>query len=41
MSLVGQTSTEAMAKEITRLKQSAVQFQAELDETVKTVAKEK
>ena len=41
MALTDQTSTEAMAKEITRLKQSAIQFQAELVETMKTTTKEK
>lgn len=41
MALVGQTSTEAMAKEITRLIQSTVQFQAELAKTVKTATEEK
>lgn len=41
MALADQTSTEAMAKEITRLKQSAIQFQDELEETVKTTAEEK
>ena len=41
MALVSQTSIESMAKEITQLKQSAVQFQAKLVESVKTTAKEK
>jgi ABC-type hemin transport system ATPase subunit len=41
MAFAGQTSTEAMAKKITQLKQSTVQFQAELAETVKTTAEEK
>lgn len=39
--LAGQTSIEAMAKEITWLKHFAVQFQVELMETVKTATKEK
>jgi hypothetical protein len=36
MAFAIQTSTEAMAKEITQLKHSTTQFQAELAETVKT-----
>ena len=41
MTLTGQTSTEAMAKEISRLKQSTTQVQAELSERVKNVAEER
>lgn len=41
MAPTGQTSIEAMAKDITWLKQFTSQFQAELVETVKTAAKEK
>ena len=41
MALAYQTSTEAMAKEITWLKQSATHFQAELVENVKNVAEDK
>ena len=41
MALISQMSTEAMAKEITKLKQFATQFQAELAENVKNVTEEK
>ena len=41
MALTSQTSTEAMAKEIARLKQSVAQSQVELAETMKNIVKEK
>lgn len=41
MALTGQTSTEAMEKEIARIKQFAAQVQAELAEKVKNVAEER
>ena len=41
MALVGQSSTEAMAKEITRLKQSAAQAQVELAKYTKSTSEYK
>ena len=41
MVLAGQTSTKDMAKEITRLKQSATQFQSKLAESVKNTVEGK
>ena len=41
MALASQTSTKAMAKEITRLKQSTAQFQAELTKSVKNIVEDK
>ena len=41
MPLADQTSMKAMVKEITRLKRSATQFQAELGESVKNAEEDK